>query len=134
MGSIDATVTSFFNLMDLKIRGEVRDLLFADDYLPKPWVGRVVCAHKDFIREKPDTVRRMVGAILRATRFWKRDSALAIAKIKSTAGISEETAQEIYKILRPSEDGRIDRKALENASAFLIEYNLVAREKVLPVD
>lgn len=133
-GSLDATVTSFFNLMDLKFKGEVRDLFSMDDYLPKPWTGRIVWAHKEFQKSSPDTVRRTVKAILQATRFWKGDSSWAVAKIMAQGAMAEGPARAIYEIMRPSEDGKIDKKALENVIGLLIEYGLVAKEKALAIE
>lgn len=129
-GKTDAALHAFFLLAELKVKGEVRDLVRMSDYVPKEWVNHVAFAQKDLIKSKPDTVRRLVRALLKGTAAINRDAPWAMAKMRELSGYSEEAARLIYSGFAFSEDGRLEPKAIENIRQFLVDNGIIAKEKL----
>jgi ABC-type nitrate/sulfonate/bicarbonate transport system substrate-binding protein len=117
---------TLFAIAPLAVAGEVRKVLDMEDYLPKPWMSRVVYSHKDFLAQDPVSVGKMVKAMLQATKFIMKDRAWAIEKMETFSKYPPKAAQLLYPKLIYSEDGRIELKALENARQFLIDRKVVS--------
>lgn len=132
--AVDSIVLSIWWLIDLILKGEARELAALADYLPKDWIDTVVFARKELVKDKPDVVRRVVKAILRGNNFALSNRSWSLEKMKAMSGYSEEAAKLIFERLRPSRTGKIERTAIENIRNFLIEYELVPREKAPPLD
>lgn len=131
---VEAIVMPVYFLISLKVTGEVRELADAAEYLPKEWLEHGLFARKEFITEKPDTVRKVVKAILQGANFAMDNRSWSMGKLKEVSGYSDEVASLIFKQLTLSRTGKIDRKAMENVMNFLFEYGVVPKEKVPPVD
>lgn len=132
-GAIDAVVLSSAPMIGLKLKGEAKVLVNIDDYLPREWAGFLQYARKDFVKDNSDLMKRGVKAMLQAIDFIKKNPAWATEKMKAWQGYTDEAARFIYKELRFTRDGKIDRQGLENVRNFLAEFGLVAREKLPPV-
>ena len=121
-------------VINLKVEGVVRKVLTIADYLPKPWVAYSVFATRKFVQNQPDTVSKVIKSLLQATDFIGKNPIWAINKMKSLSRYSDKAARAMYDILHFSKDGRISRKGLENVLNFLIDYRLIKKENVPPVE
>lgn len=133
-GAIDGRMSTFVTMVPLKFKGEARDILAVRDYLPKPWMDTVILARKDFLAKSPEVVKRTVATTLAAAFFVLKNREWTIQKLKSFYGYTDEIAKVIYDSLEYSKDGRIDRRAVENVRNFLIEYEIVPKDKTPPAD
>lgn len=50
----DAALHGWTNMVELKVRGQVRDLIRMSDYIPRQWINHVVYSRKDFKQGKRD--------------------------------------------------------------------------------
>ena len=132
-GAVDAITFFIFPIIELKIKGEVRQLLSLEEYFPKEWLGHVMFAHKDFARKSPDTVKRVIRSVLNALDYVRKDADWAMRTMKKEQNYSDEAARQIYPILRFTKDGRINPQALENVRNFLLDYDVVPKGKLPPV-
>lgn len=135
-GSIDGVVLTPGQMIDLKLQGRVRDMVQVAEYLPKPWAAYTVVARRDFVQKEPDTVRRILRSIIEANRFVmsKEGKPWTIAKMREISNYSAEGAEIIYDTLALSQDGKIERQSMTNLSNFMVEYGLMKKEEVPPMD
>ncbi|MEE8449440.1 MAG: ABC transporter substrate-binding protein [Thermodesulfobacteriota bacterium] len=128
-GSADTIVTTADSVANLVATGELREVVSAADYLPREWSYLIISASREMIKNSPDKISKAVKAILLASAFINGHRTWAIDKMQAK-GLSRDGAREVAKRLRYSEDGKINRKALENVRKFLIDYKIVKRGKI----
>ena len=134
-GAIDADIVApFAFVIKLTLAGNLRRLVGTRDYLPKEWIDLPIIARKDFIRNKPATVRRAVRAFLEGAKFSQRNKSWSLDKIKAFEGVSQEVATWLIKYYPLTKDGKIDPKAVENVRNFLVEHGIVSADKTPRVD
>jgi NitT/TauT family transport system substrate-binding protein len=133
-GAIDSAMLTFFAIARIWASGEAREVLKVEDYLPKPWVNRVINSRKDFLASNPQSVGKVVKAILASTDFVMKDKAWTMAKMQSVSGYSPKVAEAVYPILKFSPDGQLDKKGLNNVRQFLIDLGVIKAEKAPPVE
>lgn len=133
-GAIEAMVQPSQIMIDMKLKGEVREFISAEDYRPTEWISHLFIGSKKIVKDNPDLVRRSVKTVLASIEFVKGNPAWAIGKITAESGYSEEAARQLFQILAYTRDGRIERKALENVRNFLVEYGIVPKEATPPAD
>lgn len=121
-------------MVELKVRGQVRDLIRMSDYIPRQLVNHVVYSRKDFKQEKRDLVRRVVKSILMDVQRAVKDRQWAINKMKQRNGYSDQAANIMFETLSFTPDGKLNKKAIENVLNFLIENGLLSKRKVPPVN
>lgn len=131
-GAIDGVIQDFFVMTPLRFRGEVRPVIIMRDYLPKEWVDYILSARHDFVEKSPAAMKRAVRAFLQAGGFVMENPDWALAKLKVSYGYPEDAARAVYDALKFSRDGKIDPRAVENVTNFLIEYDMVPKDKVPP--
>ncbi len=127
-GTLDGRVTTLISAIPLEKKGIIREILDIEDYLPKPWAGQMIYARREFVKERPDAVKKANRAYLEATRFVKRNRQWTVEKLKSYFHWSDEAASEGYKAFLYSPTNKIDRRGIVNVRDFLIEYRLIAKE------
>lgn len=132
-GVVQAYVAATLSEMPLKAKGEIRSLISLRDVVPREWPTHVLSSHKALVSNNPDVVKRAVKAFLQATDFVQENQAWTIEKLKAISKYPEEAAKETFALMKYGKDGRINKKALENIQAFLIEYGLLAKGRALPV-
>lgn len=133
--SVEAALQSIYQFATLKFKGEVRELVSIDNFLPKEWVVTVIVARRDFTKGSPQVVRGVVKTLLRSADFIMTNPGWSIEKMKSIAGLPEEAGKYIHaNVLRYGRQGTINRRGLENLTSMLIEYGIIAKEKARPVD
>lgn len=102
------------------------------DYLPKEWTDISGFARKDFIRSNPGDLKRRVKALNQATKYIEQNRAWALKNMKSGLGYSDKAAEITYRTLKFVPGGRINKKAVENARNFLIEYRILKKKEKAP--
>lgn len=133
-GAVEAFVQTFMPMAELMVKGEFRSVASTKPFLPKEWMTDIVVAHKDFARKNPETVKRMVKAILSALTFVQENPTWSIERLRTALGYSPEAAKLVFERLRYGKDGKINPRAVENARNFLIEFGIVTKEKAPPVE
>lgn len=133
-GASDAAVESRFLFEELIQTREFRAIYSSPEFLPKEWLTHVIYAHTDWVKQKPDTIRSVIRTILQAAGFINTNPEWMQRKLKEIFRYSDETARKVYKELGYTKDGRMDPKAMSNIRDFLIDYDLVPKDKVPPVD
>lgn len=133
-GVVDTISQSYYVMADLEYRGEVKRLLTVQDYLPKEWVDMTVFARKDFTRDSPEAISRVVAATLKAGQFVMARPDWAVEKMQTVTGYSPGFAREIVKVMRYGKDGRFDIAGLRNVRQFLIDYGVVPKDKAPPLE
>ena len=133
-GASDGRLTTYFNILPLESKGRVRRVITVPDYLPKPWMGRVVYASNSFIKKDPDSVAKVLRAINAATKFIMKNKAWTVKTLKSHSRYNAEAAELGFPRLKYTAAGRIDKKALANVRGFLIKFKLVKPGKTPPVE
>jgi ABC-type nitrate/sulfonate/bicarbonate transport system substrate-binding protein len=135
-GGIDGVVLSSQQMIDFKLKGIVRELAKVDDFRPKPWAAYTIVARREFIQKEPDTARRIVRSILEANKYImsKEGKPWTIAKMREINNYSPEGAEFVYTTLSLSPDGKIERQAVANLANFMIDYGLIKKDELPPMD
>lgn len=131
---IDLLTFTPFEMAELKLKGEVREIAAVRDYLPREWMDLIIYARKDVAKDKPEAVRKTIRAVLQAASFVLKNRDWALEKMKSFTYYSEDAAKLVYAELKYGADGRINVKGLENARTFFIDYGVIRKEKTPSVD
>lgn len=133
-GAIDIATLSDFAFAPLKFKGEVKELIRMEDYLPKGVSAQVVFARREFLEKNPALVKKVVKGFLQGAEFVIKNPAWSMEKMKVEFRYSPEVAKGVVPWLKYDTRGRIDEANIRNAAEFLIGYGLVAREKVPSLD
>lgn len=133
-GAVDALVYGNTTMVAPKLAGEARELLTVNDFLPKRFALYVFFARKKILQDNPETVKKVALALLEAIRFVRSNPDWSIQKSKTVFGRGEEGARLISQKLHWTEDGKISREDIEGVRSWAIEYGLVKKEEMPPVD
>ena len=133
-GAIDLAVEPTHLMIRLKESGDIKVLATISELVPKGLPGHWVFADRGFASSNPATVKNLVKATLQATSFLRANGDWAAAKMVSVSNFTPVAAREIFKDYRFARDGRISKAAIENLESFLVEYNVMAKEKTPAVD
>lgn len=94
-GSIQGAVLSFPHAARAESKG-MKILVRTGDYIPR--LGGTFLTHKDFFKEKPDVVKKMIRAIARASDYIKNNKKGTIEVIQKYFQIDDaKVAEGIYK-------------------------------------
>lgn len=132
-GATDATIASLETMAHLVVRGEIRELLAVDNYIPKGVFAQTIFASRGFLEAKPDAVKKGVKGFILGADYVMKNRDWAIRKMMTELGFSEEAARIAHQDLQYT-DGRTDTKRIDAAINFLVEYGLLAKDKVPPMD
>lgn len=132
--AVNASVGAFEVMVPLKVAGEIRELIAINDYKPAKWVAYVHFAGKDTTAKRPEVVRAANKALLAATQYIHKEKLWALETIKSQFRWSQSAAEMVYTRLAYSQDGRMEREALQNVVNLLIDFEIVKKEKVPPLE
>lgn len=134
-GATAATTGSMFPMLPLLVKGEVRELVDMEEYLPRGTLAQGLFVRRELLEKKPEVARKVVKGYLRGAEFYAKNRDWAIEKMQKEAafGYSAEAAKIAYPKIKYT-DGKVDLKRIESTMAFLIEYGLVPKEKMPPID
>lgn len=134
-GTAQALVVGREAVPNLLVTGQIRGLVNIYEYLPKPWTSQVIIARKAFLERKPAVVNRMKAAVSEAVEFVRANRSWAAEKLRTKGRLSDAAAklmaEEIYS---PDLSEKINRKGIENVARFLVEYGVVPKGKIPPLD
>lgn len=135
-GRIDGRVGALASadMLALVLERKLRSAVSISEHFPKEWAENAMTAPKWLIDKNPELVRRTVRAALQGVDFMLKNKAWSIERMKKELGFKPEVASAMFDNLGFGPDARISRKAVENVRDFLIEYEIIPREKVPPVD
>lgn len=133
-GVLDAIVQPPTVAINMKVKGEIKEIANTADFLPKEWTEHVLNARTEFAAKNPEVVRRAAKAILQGTDYIRKNPRWAMDKMKTVSSFSEEGAREIYNFIKFTNDGKISRAALENIVNFMVEWKIVPQDKVPALD
>ena len=134
-GTAQALVVGREAVPNLLVAGQIKGIVNISQYLPKPWTSQVLIAHKSFLERKPAVVNRMKAALSEAVEFVRANRSWAFEKLRTKGRLSDAAAklmaEEIYS---PDLSDKINRKGVENVARFLVEYGVVPKGKIPPLD
>lgn len=133
-GAIDSTMITFFSVAPLAVKGEIREVVSVPDYLPREWMSRLLFARKELVEQSPESVTKVIKALLAAIEFIMKNREWALDRMQSFSRYSKEAAEVLYPRLIYSKDGRISRQALANVKQFLIDFGIIVLAEAPPVD
>lgn len=130
-GGIQANLSALFigNVAEFKIKGELREVVNVNDFFPAELSAHVAVAQSKFIREKKETIRRALKAILQTADAVLKDQAWTVERIRRAQGLSQPAAELTYQNLRFSKGAEVSKKGLENLRNILIEFGVLASDK-----
>lgn len=128
-GAIDIAMLSNFTMAVPKIKGEIREVVKVEDYLPKGLAAQVVFARRDFLEKNPALVKKVVMGFLQGAGFALKNPEWAVEKMMAEVKYSSEAARGVLPWLKYDPRGRLDEAKIKNVVEFLIEYGIIAREK-----
>ena len=133
-GLIDAILISKAGASPMLLKKEIRPVALVRDYLPPEWSDQVFYARRDYVDKSPDSITKGIKAAFRAADYLLKNRAWAVQRIKSLYGFSEEDASWVFdNTLNYGQDGKISPKALENVLNFQVEYGIIPKDKVPPL-
>ncbi len=133
-GAIDISSLSNFTMLAVKVKGDVRELLKAEDHIPRGLAAQVLFARRDFLEKKPELVKRGVKGFLRGAEFVLKNRDWAISKMMADVKYPEEVAKAAFPLLSYDPTGRVEEAKIKNVVEFAIEYGMVAKEKAPSFD
>ena len=135
-GAIDISNLSNFTMAALKARGIVREYLALEEHLPKGLSTQILFARKDFLKSKPEVVRRINAGYFKGADFIMKNKGWAIRKIKEgvLSKYNDEAARAAYPLLRYEGKGKIDIVKVRSVRKFLIDFGILAKDKTAPLE
>lgn len=132
-GAVDGILSSLLSQAPLKYKGEIKELVAAQDFLPEKWSDRVISVRREFLPKNHEPVKRVVKGFLKSTAYIAQNEEWAVQKMISFSGFSETAARGIYPVLKFRKEGTVDPKALESVLNFLREYGLVTAKQAAAI-
>lgn len=132
--AVDAKVSNFFASAPLSFIGVIRPVVALSDFLPKEWVDYVLFAQRHLVARSPEQVGAAVKATLEGGAFVLKEASWTRGKLVSNFAYTPELATFIYPKLKYGKDGVINRNGLKNIVIFFVEYGIIAKEKVPPLE
>ena len=133
-GVLDAKISGVFAMAPLLHKGEVRSLVAVRPYLPKEWMDTMIASHRNTVAKRPAEVKKTIQGMLEAGQFVLADRAWATKKMMSYWRHSEGLAQKVYTMLSYGKGGRISRRAVENMLKFMVDFKILKKGQLLPVN
>lgn len=134
-GAVDAVVNTNFVMAPLKIGKKAREVVAVRNFFPKEWVNDTIFGRKDFLKKKPSVARGAVRAILQSAGFVMKNRRWSLEKMESFFKYSDAAARFVYdQALHYGTDGKIDRRGIENVKNFMVDFGIVPKGKVPPLD
>ena len=133
-GAVQALCLSFYAMVALKARGEVRELLYVTDYVPWTRTAQTLIANRAFAEKKKEVVKRVVEGFMEGAAFVLANEAWSIEKMKSDFGYSEAAARLSLPIFRYGRDGRISAEVIKDSIEYLVSVGDISRAEVPPVE
>lgn len=131
-GKVDGNMAPFTAMANLLVMKEVRELVSAEEWMPKKWVSLVVSARHEPIKSKPEVIKRTIRGLLQGAAFLESNQGWSLNKIRAM-GYNEQAAQMVFESLKYGRDGHIDPEKMQNAINLFIQYGAVRKEEAAPL-
>lgn len=132
-GVADSTMQALTTMAPLLVKGEFREFLKTSDYVPLVDLVHLF-AHKDFSERKPEVVKKAIKAFFKGAVFVMNNREWTLSKMEKDFKFSPEAAMVIWEVTGYSKTGRIDENKIKTVVKFLVDYGLLAPEKVPPLE
>lgn len=131
-GAVDSIAFSNYTLLSLKAKGEARIGVNLSEFVPGAKVAgaQAITAHRDYVKKKPEMVRRSIRGYMRGAAFVMKNKDWSVKKVVSHYRWSEQAAKLASAQFSYGTDARIDASKLKAAVAFLVDNGLLVKEKV----
>lgn len=132
--AVDGIVLTKMVMIKLSAAGQARRLVGMDEHLPQPWISRAMFATREYVTEKPNTVKRMVRGMRNSHQFIVADPSWATQKLMAEYAYSQKLADHVYKAVNWQTTMRINRAAVQNVADFLVKYRLAKKAEIPSLD
>lgn len=134
-GIDDGIIFGYGGMATLRFKGEVREVIKVNDYLPRPWIDLAIFGQREFLNKNPDQARKALKALFQASAFVMRNANWAVKILKEQYRYPEALARQFHRDnLIYGKQPKISRKAVENARDFLTDFGVIPKEKAPSVD
>lgn len=125
-GNVDAVLTGFNAAVIMKVKGEVRELLDMEGFMPQPWAQYLIFSSRDFVERNPEVIKKGLRSMLQTARFIRDNPGQVQEMTIAELGYPQEAARLVYQAsFGKGEVGAVDLKGLENIRNFLMEYGVI---------
>lgn len=132
--AVGAAVMSPSMMVTLKVKGEVRELANVADHFPGKPLSTVLFVRKELPANNPDLVKRVVKGLALSLDFLRKNKSWAVEKIKAEQGLPPAAAELLFDSLKFTEEGTIERERVQRVLNFLLDYELITKDKAPTVD
>jgi ABC-type nitrate/sulfonate/bicarbonate transport system substrate-binding protein len=133
-GTVDGFVQTWPPVVRNILSGEFMELASAADYIPNKWVLHEAHARTDMIEKKPELVRKAVRIVIKAKNSKLKDRSWSKQKLVSFMGYPDKVSDYVVKRLKIAPGGQIDREAIQNVMNLNVEYGIIKKGEVPPMD
>ncbi len=131
-GATDGTTSPFCVILPMKIKGDVRQILAIDEYVPKGLFAQGIFARTELLKKNPDLVRKVTKGWLQGAKFIRENREWSVKKMTEKFRYTPEVARLCYPRLQFT-DGKIDLKRIEAVRKFLVGSGIVPKDKMPPI-
>lgn len=133
-GVVDAITQMADTMIRQEALGEVRRLASLEDYLKEDILGTVSWVRKDLVKTNPRMVPKVIKSIIQSVEFIQANREWTIEKIKAEQGLPQKAAEMYYPGLRFTTDPRIPTRALQDLINYLVEFEVIPKERTPRVE
>lgn len=131
---VDAMTGTPTMVINLLAKGKLRIVEDISSFLPQGRTLSGLVARKDWLKDNAGAATKVIKAFMRTNEFIRSNPEWSIKKLQVCCRYTPDGARELYKVLKPSSDMRIDRRSVEEVRAFVIMRGLVKKEEAPPVE
>jgi ABC-type nitrate/sulfonate/bicarbonate transport system substrate-binding protein len=130
-GAVDAAVIDIAAALDLEQRGEAKILINFGDLITA-FQNQIIFSSNKLIQTNPDAVRGFLRAWFDTLDFARAHKGKTVAFAQKALAVTPAVAERVYDALMPtgffSQDGRFDRKVLNDMSKAFLDLRLINQE------
>ena len=133
-GAVDASSFSFYAMVALKARGEVRELLYITDHIPSGRTAQTIMANRAFAEKNKEQAKKVVEGFMQGAAFVLANKAWSTEKMKSDFRYSDAAADLAFAMFRYGKDGRISPQTIKESVDYLISVGDISRTDAPPLE
>lgn len=133
-GAVDASSFSFYAMVELKARGEMRELLYITDYVPFGRTAQTIMANRAWAERNKEQVKKIVEGFVQGAAFVLANQAWSVEKMKEEFRLGEAAAKLAFSAFRYGKDGRIVPETIKDSVEYLTSVGDISRAEVPPLE
>lgn len=133
-GKIDAIIYPINTVATLISRGHARKLVSISDYLPKERVNIVIYPRTAVVEKKPQAMKKAIGVVLKSLNYVLAHREWSLEKMKTVSKYNRKEAEMVFASMGAGKHGKINKKGVENALKFLVEFGIIKKDKAPPLN